>query len=263
MTVGQRVIVIPTVGCGRCFACCQGEPRDCSAGQFVGFTRHGAFARFVVAPAANCLPIPDAIDDELAALTEPLAVGAEAALVSEATIADTVVVLGAGTIAQAAGLMARRAGARVIVVGRDDASRFTTLRALGFDALIDILHEPLPRALRAHTGGESPDVVIEATGNPASVGEGLTLLKRGGVMVVAGIHAAAVEVNLTAFVRARQQLRATYRSATSTWHRTIACLAANPEAFRPMITHRLPLKAALEGFELARQRQASKVILFP
>jgi len=43
----------------------------------------------------------------------------------------------------------------------------------------------------------------------------------------------------------------------------LAHLAAAPERFRPMITHRLPLARGLEGFELARQRAASKVILRP
>jgi hypothetical protein len=43
----------------------------------------------------------------------------------------------------------------------------------------------------------------------------------------------------------------------------LAHLARAPEAFRPMISHRLPLSRGLEGFELARQRAASKVMLAP
>jgi threonine dehydrogenase-like Zn-dependent dehydrogenase len=53
------------------------------------------------------------------------------------------------------------------------------------------------------------------------------------------------------------------RDLVSRWFRVIAMLAAAPETFRPMITHRFPLQAALEGFELAKSRQASKVLLFP
>ena len=31
----------------------------------------------------------------------------------------------------------------------------------------------------------------------------------------------------------------------------------------PMVTHRLPLERAIEGFELARSKAASKVMLLP
>jgi threonine dehydrogenase-like Zn-dependent dehydrogenase len=43
----------------------------------------------------------------------------------------------------------------------------------------------------------------------------------------------------------------------------MAQLSRDPEGFRPMVTHRLPLERGIEGFELARQRAASKVILTP
>ena len=43
---------------------------------------------------------------------------------------------------------------------------------------------------------------------------------------------------------------ATYRSATETWFRVIAMLAAAPETFRPMITHRFPLAEAVRQAEV-------------
>jgi threonine dehydrogenase-like Zn-dependent dehydrogenase len=111
--------------------------------------------------------------------------------------------------------------------------------------------------------GTRIDVVIEATGVPASINEGFGVLKKGGVLVAAGIHAAPLTLPLTDFVRMRHQLRATHGAERGSWDRVLAHLAAAPERFRPMITHRLPLARGLEGFELARQRAASKVILRP
>lgn len=96
----------------------------------LGLTAQGGFAPFVTAPAANCLPLPDAVDDELGALTEPLAVAAEAVQVGAVGLGDTVLVLGPGTIGQGLALMARAAGAaRVIVAGRADAPRLARLGA--------------------------------------------------------------------------------------------------------------------------------------
>lgn len=107
------------------------------------------------------------------------------------------------------------------------------------------------------------DVVLEATGHAPSITDALPVLKRQGILVVAGIHAAPLSLPLTVFVRNRHQLRASHSSEQRTWERVTALLARDPEGFRPMITHRLPLARGLEGFELSRQRAASKVILLP
>nr|WP_255574770.1 alcohol dehydrogenase catalytic domain-containing protein [Caldovatus aquaticus] len=261
---GARVAVMPFVACGACPACRRGEARDCERRATVGLTRDGGFARYARVPAAACIALPEAVDTELGALAEPLGVACEAVLVGEVGLGDTVLVLGPGTIGQGIALMARAAGAgRVLVAGRADAPRFAVLRRLGFDALIDVAEAPLREQVLAATGGRAVDVVLEATGHPPSVVEGLSVLRKGGVLVVAGIHPGPVALPLTDFVRARHQLRATHGAARSTWDRVLALLARDPEGFRVLITHRLPLERGLEGFELARQRAASKVMLAP
>ena len=257
---GERVTVIPFVACGACAACRAENSRNCTNRQGIGLTRDGGFQAEVRVPARSCVRVPAAVDDELAALTEPLGVGLQAVLTAEVALGDTVLVLGPGTIGQAIALFARLAGAaRVIVAGRADGPRFEVLRALGFTDVIDVAATPLAEAL----AGTRIDVVIEATGVPASINEGFGVLKKGGVLVAAGIHAAPLTLPLTDFVRMRHQLRATHGAERGSWDRVLAHLAAAPERFRPMTTHRLPLARGLEGFELARQRAASKVILRP
>jgi threonine dehydrogenase-like Zn-dependent dehydrogenase len=261
---GERVCVIPFVACGACPRCRAGDQRNCLDRQGIGLTRDGGFAAEVRVPAACCVALPDALDAELGALVEPLGVGAEAVLVGEVGLGDTVLVMGPGTIGQAIALMARRAGAaRVLISGRADAPRFDVCRALGFTEWLDVADAPLADQVLAATGGRPVDVVLEATGVPATLNDGLGVLRRGGVCVVVGIHAGAVALPLTDFVRNRHQLRASHGAERRTWDRVIAQMVGDPEAFRPMITHRLPLARGLEGFELARQRAASKVILRP
>ncbi|MBI0433329.1 zinc-binding dehydrogenase [Roseomonas sp. KE0001] len=260
---GLRVALHPGLVCGRCEACRRGEPRGCTGRRTLGLTCDGGFAPLLRLPAANLLPLPPAVDAELGALVEPLAVAAEAVRLGGVGLGDTVLVLGPGTIGQGLALMARAAGAgRVVIAGRADAPRFAVLRRLGFTDLVDVAEAPLAEGVRALTGG-AVDVVLEATGHPPSVTEALGVLRRDGVLVVAGIHAAPLTLPLTDFVRNRHQLRASHGSARGTWDRVLALLARDPEGFRPMITHRLPLERGLEGFELSRQRAASKVILTP
>ena len=257
---GTRVTVMPGVDCGVCTNCRRGNTRNCLSRAAIGLTRNGGFGRYVTVPAANVLALPDSVDTELGALTEPLCVGAEAVLTGEVGLGDTVLVMGPGTIGQAIALFARAAGAgKVYVVGKADGPRFDVVRALGFIDILDVAEAPLAELL----AGTKVDVVIEATGYPPSVTDGLGVLRKGGVLVVAGIHPGPLTLPLTDFVRNRHQLRATHGCERPTWDKVLTLLGRDPESFRPMITHRLPLERGIEGFELARQRAASKVMLRP
>jgi threonine dehydrogenase-like Zn-dependent dehydrogenase len=146
---------------------------------------------------------------------------------------------------------------------RADAPRFAVLERLGFTDLLDVAEAPMKDLVRAATGGAPVDVVLEATGHPPSITDGLGVLKRGGICVAAGIHPGPLTLPLTDFVRMRHQLRTSHGADRSTWDRVLTLVGRDPEAFRPMITHRMPLARGLEGFELARQRAASKVMLTP
>jgi threonine dehydrogenase-like Zn-dependent dehydrogenase len=261
---GTRVTVNPGIACGTCPSCRRDDARNCSQRQSIGLTRDGGFGRFVTIPEANCLVLPERVDTELGALTEPLGVACEAVLTAGVGLGDTVLVMGPGTIGQGIALMARAAGAgRVLIAGRSDAPRFDVLTRLGFDELIDVAEAPLEQQVPDRLAGRKADIVIEATGHPASIAAGMRVLRKAGTIVAVGIHPEDVSFNLTDFVRNRHQLRASHGCATPTFHRVLQMLEREPEAYRPMITHRLPLARGVEGFELARQRAASKVMLRP
>lgn len=261
--VGQRVTVWPSISCGTCPACREGQPENCERKITIGLTRHGAFATHVTAPAAHCFELPDTIDAELASLTEPLCVSARAVETGDVRLGHTVVVLGVGMIGLGIALMARRAGAsQVIVVGKDDPVRLACARQLGFDQLVDIAAEDLVAAVTRLAGGKV-DRVFEATGVVASVKDGLSILRRGGIMVVAGIHSRPVEINLTDLVRGKHQLRGSHGATRATWATVLKLLASSGEEFRPLISHRVGLAETIEGFRLSLSKEASKVIVFP
>lgn len=261
--VGDPVVVVPGVVCGTCEACRAGRPDDCANRRSIGMTLPGGAAPRVLVPARQCLPVPDGLDLELAALAEPLGIGLSAVETAGLSGGERVLVLGPGTIGQAIALMARRAGAReVVIAGQDDAARLEVVRALGFQGL-ELAGRPVDDAL-ADAGVAVPfDAVFEATGVPEVVQAGLGVLRTGGVLVVTGIHPRPALIDLTGMVRRKHQLRASYRASFAMWRDVIAFLAAHGEQVRPMVSHRLPLAQALHGFDLARRRIASKVLLLP
>jgi len=263
LSPGMGVVVQPALYCSQCAACAAGRSDLCGSIGFVGITRDGAFSETVVVPAANCYTVPEGTDLALAALAEPLCVARNALNTGEVLDEATVLVLGPGTIGQGIALQAKLNGARtVIVAGLNDSPRLRRCLALGIDHVIDLAEDSLQDAIRRITGGQV-DRVFEATGAPGSIGNGLSVLRTGGILTCSGIHFDSAAVDISMLVRRRLQIRGAYSSVPADWTHVLGLLATHGERFRPMITHHLPLDRVLEGFALARTKDVSKVLVYP
>lgn len=264
LSPGTGVTVRPSIYCGVCDACKAQNHQACAGRSSIGILRNGAFAPWVAVPAANCVRLPESVDTQLAALTEPMTIGARAVEVSEVNAGDRVLVMGPGPIGHFIAVMAREAGAKdIVVVGKDDAQRLASMQSLGFDQTIDLADGDLASQAKRYIGADTFDIVFEATGVPVALQQGLDVLRHFGVMVTCAIHAVPAAFDVTQFVRAQQQLRGSAVASEATWDTVLGVLAASGDQLRTMITHRVPLDRALEGFELARQKAASKVMLLP
>lgn len=261
---GRRVVVRPSVTCGQCAACAAANPDACDRRTGLGMTRDGAFAPWVRVPARNCVPVPEGLSDELAALAEPVSISMQALRVAGEVAGKRVLVMGPGTIGQGIAVLARQAGAaQVVVSGFNDGPRLEVLRQMGFDAVVDVAQQPLPQACAPHIVDAAFDVVFEATGVPETINAALPLLGRNGVVVVTGIHARALALDLTTLVRRQHQLRGSFRPPESDWPRALALLDELGAVMAPMVSHVLPLAQAAEALALAHGKQASKVLLRP
>ncbi len=263
LPTGTRVVIAPSVTCGRCQACRSGSP-DCRHRRGIGIHRDGGFASHVVAPAANCIAIPDELDFEIAALTEPFTVCAQAIARSGLQRGARVLILGPGPIGQGIAVLAAAAGVTdIVVAGRDDAARLAIVPRIAKAQTVDTRGRTLTAALKAADCDAPFDLIFEATGHPSVIGEALACLGERGSLIVCGIHAAPAAIDLTKLVRRQQSVLGTYRAPKPMWLEVIQFLTAHSDLVRPMITHRLPLTEAQGGFALAHQRQASKVMLYP
>lgn len=259
---GDRVVCAPTIKCGTCPACQNGDVQGCTARRIIGLHLNGGFAPLVAIPAANARALPRDLPLDVAALAEPLAVSVTAVNVAGVQPGHRVVVLGPGPIGLGIALVAQARGAHVLLVGLNDTLRLDRARAMGVEACADLSDSALAQAIACHLG-TAPDIVIEATGHPHSVIEALQVVRSGGIITVAGIHAAALSLDLNMLVRGKKQLRGTHDSTNEAFAEAIARLAADPVRYAGMISHRLPLSQARHGFDLARSRAAQKVMLFP
>jgi threonine dehydrogenase-like Zn-dependent dehydrogenase len=263
VSTGDAVVVNPAIACGACARCLAGDPVGCLDRQPFGMVRDGAFASHVNVDARYAYRLPETVPTELGALVEPLSVGQHALDVAGFEPGHRVVVFGPGPIGQGAALLAKRQGAAdVVVVGYNDAARFATLRALGIDRLVDMAEADAPEQLKV-LAGAGFDIAIEAAGVGSVVDQALAVLRSQGVLALAGMGEQSAALDMGLMVRNRLQIRGVSRIPPAVWPRVIAALAAAPDAFAPLITHRMPLAQAAEAFALARSGQSSKILLIP
>ncbi|MEN8143545.1 MAG: zinc-binding dehydrogenase [Gemmatimonadota bacterium] len=188
--------------CGSCWHCLMArQPNRCPQRRVYGITYSaedgplGGWAeRIYLKPGVRILKLPPALSaDDVIGGGCGLFTGFAAVERSDLGMGDTVVVQGCGPVGLAAAAFASLRGAgRVWLIGQPAARLELGLR-LGADRTLPLSMSPEEReaAVREATGGRGADVVIEATGNPAAVPEGLDMLRDGGTYVVAGHYADA------------------------------------------------------------------------
>jgi (R,R)-butanediol dehydrogenase/meso-butanediol dehydrogenase/diacetyl reductase len=181
LNVGDHVVPHHTQGCGRCVECVSGTPFFCAQAQM----KMGGFAQYMVCAESICAKLPATLPLADAALVEPLTVGLHAAELTGIAIGARVVVLGAGPMGLAAVFWARRMGAGRIVVVARSRHREAIARGIGADAFLttgDDLAGELAEVL-----GRAPDAVLECTGVPGAIAQGVGLVKARGTVTVVGM----------------------------------------------------------------------------
>lgn len=181
--VGQRVVVEALRGCGHCSACREGLRNVCRILDIVGASSHGALAPYMVVPADLCHVVPDGISDEVAALTEPLAVAIHAVAKGNVRSGDDVVVFGAGPIGLMTILALKVAGVRRLIVVEPNALRAQAAERAGADVVLDPTKTDVIAEVLERTEGRGVDVSLDAAGADASFAAGYSVIRRGGTFV--------------------------------------------------------------------------------
>jgi threonine dehydrogenase-like Zn-dependent dehydrogenase len=163
VVAGTHVTVSPYTGCGKCPSCRRGRENACRYNETFGVQRDGAITERLAVPAGKVYP--STLPLKTLCLVEPLTVGFHAAARGRVTKDDVVAVFGCGGVGLGAIAGAAFRGARTIAIDLDDAKLATAAKA-GATDLIHSKREDVRDRLRDITGGDGPDVMIEAIGLP-------------------------------------------------------------------------------------------------
>jgi threonine dehydrogenase-like Zn-dependent dehydrogenase len=276
LQAGQIVTFFDVFGtCGSCWHCLVARAGTrCPRRRVYGITTSadegllGGWAeRIEIRPGVRMLPLPDGLDAaDFMGGGCGLPTGFHAVERAGIAMGDTVVVQGSGPVGLNAAIFALLSGAQaVLVVGAPEA-RLLAARRLGADDVLDIgaVTDAADRVrwVRERTGGRGADVVIEASGHPQAVREGLEMVRDAGRYVVVGQYTDAGDVTLNPHTHINRR----HATVLGCWgyeythlHRAVGLMARHRDRFcwRKLITREYPLADA--GRALADMESLSVV----
>ena len=179
---GDLVVSGAGVSCGRCRACVAGRTNLCERYWTVGLQRDGGLAELVAVPASACVDVgPFGLTEDAAGLAQPMAIAAHAIERGDPQPGEDVLVIGTGGIGGFITFAASRSGAQVIASEADAGRRRTAIRFGAVETLVPAGPEEAPARAVA-------DLVFEVSGTPAGLAAAIAGVRRGGRIVVAGMH---------------------------------------------------------------------------
>ena len=260
LEIGQRVSGEGHITCGHCRNCRAGTRHLCRNTVGVGVNRPGSFAEYLVIPAVNAFPIPDAIDDRHAAIFDPLGNAGHTALGFD-LVGEDVLITGAGPIGIMAAAIARHVGARHIVVTDVNDFRLDLAKRMGADTIVNVSRENLAEVPSRIGMVEGFDVGLEMSGHPQAMAQMLEAMNHGGRIAQLGIPAKPVPVDYSKLVFKGLTLKGIYgRQMFETWYKMTAMLESGLNV-DPIITHEFSIDDFQQGFDTMDSGQSGKVLL--
>lgn len=243
------------------------KSRQSRAGKFhldpetrgIGVNEQGAFAEYLRLPAFNVVPLPDAIDDEIGAILDPLGNAVHTAL-SYDLVGEDVLITGAGPIGIMAACVARHVGARHVVITDIDQRRLDLASTVTDVVPVNVAKEDLKDVEGALKMREGFDVGLEMSGSQHALDQMVENLVMGGRIALLGIPPGKSPVDWSRIVFKAITIKGVYgREIFETWYKMIAMLE-NGLNVRGIITHRLKVADYAKGFD-AMQQGSGKVVL--
>ena len=257
-SAGDRVVVEPLQFCGVCRACQMGASYLCYSLKVLGVDVAGGLQEYWAVPAARLLHVPDTLDDDAAAVIEPLAVATHDVRRAGVKAGDTVLVFGGGPIGTLIAMVCRERGARV-AVAEVNRFRLEMLQNLGLPTVgpdADVV-----KFANDWTGGIGVDVAFEVTGHPAAVRAVTDVVRVWGTVSIVAIHAEPMPVNLYQMFARELHMHGSRLYAREDWEEAIRLAATGAVNLGPLVSRRIPLERINEGMEEALKGGAVMKVL--
>lgn len=252
---GDRVAVDANVPCGLCHECRRGAKNRCIDLTTAGIFFDGGMAERMVMPAAQLIQLPESLHWDRAALFEPLSCVVHGIIQFPRLLGSSALIVGGGPIGWLWAAALRACGVREVSLAEPSTFRRRPAQYFGVATAPDISAFPENRF----------DLVVDAAGVPALTPNMIRCARPGGQISLFGQQKAGALVNDFPIVEANQKELAIVGSYATAYEfeETIEVLERPEIPFSVLVSHRLPLERAQEGFTAMREGESMKVLILP
>jgi 2-desacetyl-2-hydroxyethyl bacteriochlorophyllide A dehydrogenase len=245
---GQRVVVNPLIGCGRCTACLSGAQNLCENWRLLGMDQTtGCFTEFVSIPETQIYEIPDELTDQRAVIAEPLANIVHLFRIAAPHPFFRMGIVGGGTMGSLALLTALRLGVREVLVQDVSDVRLDVVRRMGATLAANVSTEE-GRAEARKFAGHGLDLVLDASGNSAARQAAFDLCRPGGLVVLLGMSQERSEIDFVTSIRKEHRVVMSFAYTPVDFVRSLALLKAGEVDLTPW-TVEMPLEQGQQAFD--------------
>ena len=265
---GDRIAINPVQQCNACAACMRGEFNVCSnLTGVIGVSVNGCFAEYVKVKYTHAYKIPDEVDFESAALSEPLACATHGILDLDIKLGQTVVVYGLGGIGLMMVQLAKAAGAgKVIAIGVRDFGIEKAL-ALGADHAINVRDkdseyytDDTAAKVREFNGGELAPRCIVPTSNMKALQDALNVTGACSTVCYFGLPGPEdkLEIGVLNAIQSERTIRFAWL-APLVWDNVFKVVASGRVDLAPIITNKFTLDQCEEGIKFMKESKEDKI----
>lgn len=263
--IGDRVIAEQIVPCGKCRYCRSGKYWMCEVHNIYGFQKdvaEGAMAEYMkFQPTSRVHKIPESLSLKEAALIEPMSCSIHTVQRAGIELDDVVVLAGAGPLGLGMVEVIKLKTPKKLVVLDMDDHRLDTAKKLGADICINPGKEDVEKLVRDLTEGYGCDVYIEATGNPASVKQGLQIIRKLGRFIEFSVFGSEASVDWSVIGdRKELDVRGAHLGPYS-YEIAIDLFSRKLISAEEIVTHVYSLKDFDEAFRMAESTESIKTVL--
>jgi threonine 3-dehydrogenase len=260
MKIGARVTGEGHVTCGVCSNCKKGKRHLCSKVRGVGYHLPGCFAEYMTLPVENVFFLPDFVEDDIAAIFDPYGNAMHTALSAE-LVGEDVLITGAGPIGMMGVAIAKKAGARNIVITDINDYRLDLAKKMGATLTVNVNKSSVKDAMKQLGIDEGFSVAMEMSGNPQAFNTLIESCRYGAHIALLGILPPGTAIDWDKVIFPMLTIKGIYgREIFSTWFKMTNLIEAGLD-LRPIITHIFPADEFEKGFEAMMSGKCGKVIL--
>jgi len=260
--VGDRVTVVPWVGCGKCFYCRNGIENFCTDKKTIYDSGSGAWSEYSVVPEAAVYAIPDDMSFEVASLSEPLSCCLHAVDRAHIQSGSTVCIIGGGPMGLLLLALVKASGASYVIVSEVSPIRRALAKEMGADLVVNPLEEDLLRTVEAATRGFGADYSFEVVGRSSTTRQALDVVRAAGTVVIVGVADRSDTLPVSPFeVYARDLVILGSVSRSYAYDRTVRWLTKLN--LQPLLTHKFALDDIVTAVQYSLEGKGGKVLVVP